>query len=378
MQRISMNAPKQWRKWVEKQGLLYHDLDPDQQLSFWCPDAYYQFQEAELTVIHDHLASFYQEMLAAAELVIEDKRYREAYGFSPLMWEWIEHSWHRDDRSIYGRFDLVYDGVDPESCGVYELNAQTPVMLYESVIQAQWVQEFVRIDAQWNELHEALVSAWSYLARQGLAEVHFICDLSEIEDAVTTYYLQETAQAGGIETFDKVIALEDALLDFGKLVDPDNLPIEAAFILHPWEVALEQVKGDTEYLAAAKQVRWFEPVWRMVLSSKVIFHVMTEQGSQHPYLLPTYLQPPKEPYVKKPSLGRGGSSISYSQGPQARIHAYDHYVYQAFQPLPNLQGCFPQLGVWLVGDDLVGLCVREADDLTITETSRFVPHVIAD
>jgi glutathionylspermidine synthase len=378
MNRISMNAPHNWRKWVEKQGLLYHDIDSDKQLSFWCPDAYYQFQGPELEVIHDQLASFYQEMMTAATLVIEQKQFREDFGFSPLLWEWIEHSWERDDLSIYGRFDLVYDGVDPHSCGVYELNAQTATTLYESVIQADWVKAFVRIEDQWNDLHQALTSAWGYVARKGVGEVHFICDLNEIEDAVTTFYLQETAQAGGIETFDKVIGLEEVLLDYGKMVDPDNVPIRAAFMLHPWEVALEQIKGDAEYLAAAKELRWFEPPWRMVLSSKVIFHVMTQTGCQHPYLLPTYLTPPSIPHVKKPSLGRGGSSVSYSEGTQASIHAYDHYVYQAYRPLPNLGGYFPQLGVWQVGEDLVGLSVREADDLTITEESRFVPHVIGE
>ena len=58
--------------------------------------------------------------------------------------------------SIYGRFDLRYDGAGPAK--LLEYNADTPTTLLEaSILQWNWLKDTHEGDDQWNSLHEKLV-----------------------------------------------------------------------------------------------------------------------------------------------------------------------------------------------------------------------------
>ena len=70
-----------------------------------------------------------------------------------------------DPVSVYGRFDLRYDGEGPAQ--LYEYNADTPTGLIESsVAQWYWLQDLHPERDQWNSLHERLVAAWRRNARR--------------------------------------------------------------------------------------------------------------------------------------------------------------------------------------------------------------------
>ncbi|TXM98711.1 glutathionylspermidine synthase family protein, partial [Methylobacterium sp. WL122] len=44
--------------------------------------------------------------------------------------------------------------------------------------------------------------------------------------------------------------------------------------------------------------------------------------------------------------------------------------------LPCFDGRHALVGAWIVGDDCVGLCLRESDGPITTNAALFVPHVI--
>src|SRR4029079_7562501 len=81
------------------------------------------------------------------------------FGIPPAFHDWVRRSWHVDEHSIYGRFDLGLpaDGVPR----LLEYNADTPTALLEaSVIQWFWLQD-TRPDAdQFNSIHERLIARW--------------------------------------------------------------------------------------------------------------------------------------------------------------------------------------------------------------------------
>ena len=75
----------------------------------------------------------------------------------------IEQAWEREPPSIYGRFDLAYDGVNPPN--MLEYNANTPTSLIEAaVIQWYWLQDVYGKKAdQFNSIHEKLIVQWKQI-----------------------------------------------------------------------------------------------------------------------------------------------------------------------------------------------------------------------
>jgi len=69
-----------------------------------------------------------------------------------------------------------------------------------------------------------------------------------------------------------------------------------------------------------------------------------------------------------------GSVITETNGE----YGSEGYVYQKFCPLPNFEGNFPLVGSWVVGQESVGIGIRESQNLITDNLSKFVPHLIVD
>jgi glutathionylspermidine synthase len=52
------------------------------------------------------------------------------------------------------------------------------------------------------------------------------------------------------------------------------------------------------------------------------------------------------------------------------------FVFQEFRALPEFDGEHAVLGAWVVGDESVGLGIRETTGLITDDSSSFVPHRI--
>jgi len=73
----------------------------------------------------------------------------------------IEQSWQRQDKNLYGRFDLAWNGTGAPK--LLEYNADTPTALYEaSVVQWEWLDSFCNHCDQFNGIHETLIEAWKH------------------------------------------------------------------------------------------------------------------------------------------------------------------------------------------------------------------------
>ena len=52
------------------------------------------------------------------------------------------------------------------------------------------------------------------------------------------------------------------------------------------------------------------------------------------------------------------------------------YVYQSLATIPNMDGLYPVIGSWIIGQESAGMGIRESKRIITDNMSQFVPHVI--
>lgn len=374
MRRISCNPRPDWQKKVESAGLTWHSLAEP----YWNESAYYEFSPAEVDTLEAATNELEKMTLAAAQHVIDNRLYSRM-GIPEQAIPLIESSWEAEPPSLYGRFDLSYDGKHPPK--LLEYNADTPTSLLEAaVIQWYWLEEVFPKRDQFNSIHERLVALWKELTPYlPGARVDF-CSLDDAEDGMTVTYLQDTAQQAGLAT--SIFPVQEIGWNGSAFVGPDDEQLSAVFKLYPWEWMVREEFG--QHIAKASTI-WIEPAWKMLLSNKGILPVLWELYPRHPYLLEAHFDSPglMMSWVKKPLLGREGANITLHQ-PGNEIQTDGEYgeegfIYQELAPPAVFDGMQAVLGSWVVGHEegnaAAGMGIRESDSPIITNTSRFVPHL---
>lgn len=385
MRRVPNSPRDRHREIVAEQGLVYNDtpLPDGGNRAFWDESACYSFTMAEITELEAAVATLQSLCLDTVDFIIAQRRFKE-FAIPQFAWPAIAASWEHDSPSIYGRFDLRYDGAGPAK--LLEYNGDTPTALLEAaVIQWKWLEETQPGYDQWNSLHERLVEAWRrHAPRIHAGRVHFCFSSSEEsgEDLMTVTYLRETARQAGLSTATlgvEEIGFDESLRCF---VAPDGEPLTTVFKLYPWEWIFTDEFGP-HTVALDGGTTWIEPVWKCLVANKAFLALLWERYPDHPNLLPCYNGSPRElsSYAKKPLLGREGANVTLvtPTGDVSRPGPYgdEGFVYQAYAPLPDFGNRFPVLGAWVVDGEPAGLGIREADSLITDNFSAFVPHRIS-
>ncbi|GLV73161.1 glutathionylspermidine synthase family protein [Streptomyces hygroscopicus] len=393
MKRHTIDPRPDWQSTVEEQGVIYPlTRYPDGSLRpYWDESAYYAFSLPEAEALEEVVEELHRMSLAAAAHIVETGRFADLGIDDPRLARLVAESWHRRDEqpSVYGRFDLRYDGTGPAK--LLEYNADTPTSLVEAA-SAQWFwmeDRFPGAD-QWNSLHERLVAAWRTQAAllppgTPLYFAHSAGD--ELgEDLMTVAYLRETADQAGLST--EAISMEDIGWErlSGRFVDKRFRFIRSCFKLYPWEWLVSDRFGphvlDTlDNGGGTGSTLWIEPAWKMLLSNKALLAVLWELFPGHPHLLPAYLDGPRElarttGYVAKPLLGREGAGVTVHPPGEEPVLRDEPCCYQELAPLPDFDGNRVVLGTWVVEGEAAGLGIRESAGLVTDEYARFVPHVI--
>ena len=378
--RREANPPRpDWERRVEEVGLRHHTAGG---VPYWNEEAHYVFSMAEVRRIEDATRELHALCLEAAEAVIEGKRYAEL-AIPPLAVPLIEASWEADAPSLYGRFDLSYDGRGEPK--MLEYNADTPTSLVEAAVaQWYWLEDRIPGADQFNRIHEALVETWAELRPYLFSgRVHF-ASLPDAEDEATVEYLRDCAQQAGLETVQ--LPVEEIGWDprAREFVDAEGLPIRCVFKLYPWEWMMHEEFGQNLGRVRAP-VQWMEPAWKMILSNKGILPILWERNPGHPNLLPAYrddlLFTPADAYVVKPLLSREGANVRivspwHTQAETGGDYGEEGFVFQEYAPLPAFDGWQPVIGSWIVGQEPAGMGIRESGGPITDNLSRFVPHRI--
>jgi glutathionylspermidine synthase len=311
--------------------------------------------------------------IEAAEAVIENAWWSRL-GIPDAAIPSILQSWERDDFSLYGRFDLSFDGCGPPK--LLEYNADTPTALVEAaVVQWFWLKQLHPEADQFNSIHERLIEAWRRWAGTTL---HFSSIKDHPEDEQTVLYLRDTCEQAGVKT--RSVGIGDIGWDGhgNRFVDLENQRIEHCFKLYPWEWLWQE-----EFAAhlAADSVRFIEPTWKMLLSNKGLLPILWELFPGHPNLLPSYERaaPLGGHYIRKPKLSREGNNVAWVEAGVVLEetdggYGQEGHVYQALARLADFEGHRPVFGVWVVDHEAAGLGIREDTRRITGNLSRFVPH----
>ncbi|MGW1063262.1 glutathionylspermidine synthase family protein [Streptomyces aureus] len=393
MERRTIDPRPGWQQTVESQGLIYPlTRHPDDSLRpYWDESAYYAFSLPEVEALEEVVEELHAMCLAAAGHIVERNRFADLGLHDPRVVAAVSEAWHRRAElpSVYGRFDLRYDGTGPAK--LLEYNADTPTSLVEAASpQWFWMEDRFPGADQWNSLHERLVAAWK---RQGAllppgSPLYFAHSAEDElgEDLMTVAYLKETAEQAGLDT--DWISMEEIGWDplSGRFVDNRLAFIRSCFKLYPWEwLTTDAFAGhvlDTlDNGGGTGTTLWIEPAWKMLLSNKALLAVLWELYPDHPNLLPAHLDGPRElartkGYVAKPLLGREGAGVTIHEPGAAPVVREEACCYQELAPLPSFDGNRVVLGAWVVEDEPAGLGIRESSGLVTDEYARFLPHVI--
>jgi glutathionylspermidine synthase len=372
MRRISATPRPDWQRLVESKGMHFHTFDDG---PYWNEAAFYYFTSAEIDQLEASTYALDQMALQAVQHVI-DQKYFGLFHIPPAFVDYVIRSWEEDEHSIYGRFDLAYDGLNPPK--LLEYNADTPTALLEAaVIQWFWLKDTHPEADQFNTIHERLLEIWQILRKELEGEIFFTSLRGNVEDYMTVNYLRDVAIQAGFDT--AYIAVEDIGQSprLRTYVDLHEQPLRTVFKLYPWEWMLRDQFGRNLPFAGT---RWFEPPWKMLLSNKAILPVLWELFPNSPYLLRTEFEPLDSSYVRKPLTGREGANIAVVENGQTVLETEGPYgelpcVYQQWNPLPEFDGRFPVIGSWLVNGYACGIGIREDADRITQNTSQFVPHL---
>lgn len=365
-------ARPDWRDRVEQLGFGFHTIDDR---PYWDESACYAFTAGQIDTLEIAADTLHDLCIRAAGHVIERGLYARL-GIPEEDAPLIEASWERDDFSLYGRFDLVWDGVGAPK--MLEYNADTPTALMEAaVVQWHWLRDCFPEGDQFNSIHERLIAAWGKLESRS---VHFASVAGHPEDEGTVLYLCDTAVQAG------KAAVRMHMGDIGwnerrrAFTDLEEREIRTLFKLYPWEWLARESFGANVGRAAT---RWIEPPWKALLSNKGLLPILWELFPDHPNLLPAYESPEKlgGRYARKPKLGREGANVTLVRDGAPLAETWGEYgaegfVYQALNELPGFDGNRPVLGVWVVDHKACGLGIREDRSLITGDLSRFVPHRI--
>jgi glutathionylspermidine synthase len=373
MIRESLTPRPGWQKQFEELGFSYHSIDG----LYWDERYAYRFTAAQIDTLEQASIDLHQMCLRAVEHVVS-KGQIERFAIPETFWSHVETSWREKEFSLYGRFDLSWNGTGAPK--MLEYNADTPTGLVESsVAQWYWLQDVFPQADQFNSLHEKLIEQWKKFPEKGV--LHFACAGANEEDVGNLSYLRDTAIQAGFTT--KQCSMDELGWDDAnrELVDGSDVKIENLFKLYPWEwLCREQFSSHL----LARPAKIIEPAWKMILSNKAILPVLWELFPKHPNLLPAFADSWRISgnYVKKPLYSREGENISVYADGQV-IHTVGEYgeegfIYQAYAPQPKFDDgitpAYTSIGAWMVGDEAAGIGLREDETLITKNTSRFVPH----
>jgi glutathionylspermidine synthase len=363
-------APRaDWQAKCEQVGFDFHTTIDH--YPYWNEAACYVFTSQEVDVLEAATNELHRLCLEAIDHVIRHDQYGSVgvpVGFEEL----VAQSWKAREPSLYGRFDLAFDGGVPK---LLEYNADTPTSLLEAaVVQWYWLKDTHPRADQFNSLHERLIVRWQEVSPAGEC-FHFACDTDSYEDVGTVRYLMDTACQAGCTA--ALISMKDIGLKAGTpmFVDRQLNPIRRCFKLYPWEWMFADTFGSQ---LTSHTTRFVEPAWKALISNKGLLALLWKLNPGHANLLPAYSEAGKITgnYVEKPVHSREGANIEIKGTICARTGGTyaGPVIFQQYAPLFRSHGKSAVIGSWIVGDRAAGIGVREDDSLITGNTSRFVPH----
>ncbi len=383
MERLAIAPREGWQAKAEAVGFGFHEMYGE---PYWLDDVHYRFTLDEIEAeVEAPTQALHDLCLALVSEVVRSEALLARLAIPAGQFDTVRRSFEAGEPSLYGRFDLAYDGRGPAK--LLEYNADTPTGIFEAAFfQYNWLTDQTALgrlprDAdQFNLIQERLVESFARFPADRL--FHFAAVTASDEDRGTAAYLMDCAVQAGHSTalIDMGAIGVDAL---GRFADPQNRVIDRCFKLYPWEDMMREPFAP--YLPAS-DTQWVEPAWKAILSNKGILPLLWERHPGHPNLLPAFFEDDTRSgalarAVRKPLHSREGENIAIREAGLATEETGGDYgtgpaIVQELTRLFEADGQFAVLGTWVVGDQACGLGMREDRSRITRNLSRFVPHAI--
>lgn len=377
------NPDPNYQERLEQESNFHFHTENGKQ--YWVDDRYFEFDREFGDKMYDATKEVWDMCLKAVQHVMDNKLYSK-FHIPAYMIPHIENSWNNETPSVYGRFDFGLDQITG-NLKMLEFNADTPTSLFEcGVVQWQWKEHYFKSLStydQFTSIHDALIEHFKYLKEYFNGEtLHFTSVRDSIEDLTNVEYLRDCALQAGVNT--KFLYIDELGWDETNkvFVDLEDEVITDIFKLYPWEWMVNEKFGKN-VVRDQSNTNWIEPSWKMILSNKAILPILWELFPNNEYLLESYFEGPKEmkDYVVKPLLSREGANVTIYRNGEKTEESVGEYgeegmIYQQFVDLPHFDEGYIILGSWMVGEESVGMTVRESDGRITDNISRFVPHVL--
>lgn len=395
MHRIPLDERPDWKIRAKDLGFHFHTMHGE---PYWDETSAYRFTLAQVEGdIEDPSARLHAMCLEAVAEITGSEELMTRLGIPAPHRDLVARSWLASDPHLYGRLDLAYDGTGPAR--LLEYNADTPTSLYEAAsFQWTWLEEQIAAGRlpegadQFNAIHEAMVARFAAILPAG-SDLHFTSAEGVEEDFATVEYMAWAAKEAGLIAH--YVPLEQiGLADTGQFADSEDRIIGTLFKLYPWEDLLRDPFADH---IATSHCHFIEPPWKALVSNKGILPVLWRLFEGHPNLLPAFFEDEiaaggplveraraalDRGAVTKPIFSREGASVriaeSGTETEASTNRAYDDHpkIVQAYAALPVFDGQRPVVGAWIIGEDCVGMGIREDASRITQDLSRFKPHYI--
>lgn len=292
----------------------------------------------------------------------------------------IAENWNLDVPGLIARLDFAFDGVgDPK---LIDYNADTLGNLFETaILQARWADQRFPGVSQFNSIHNALVNRWKALliGRRDANVLHVTANGAVPDEVLTAGYIGQCAtDANYAVTF---INTEDLGTFEGNFYDMQDQIITQVYKAYPWD----RFQHDTTFpLVDYAKCWWYEPLWKMLLQCNGLLTMAWDTFTEHPNLLPTFSTPgTRGTFVKKPTWSKNSTNVEIvidnnivARGAHDDKYLHDGYIFQGLGETANLDGHRPFFSIYVVGDDICGLGIRETTGLMTDRNSPFIPHLL--
>jgi glutathionylspermidine synthase len=194
MNRYTLNPRRGWGSIVEAQGFSFHTRETG---PYWDESAAYSFSEKDVSILERATEELQQLCLKAAQFILDQELFDELR-IPEIARPLIRDSWERETPSVYGRFDLAYNGKSEPK--LLEYNAQTPTSLLEAAaIQWLWKEDVRSRNDQFNSIEPKLQAQWKECRPYIKGQLYF-SSLDNAEDRATVDYLASLAESVGFRT----------------------------------------------------------------------------------------------------------------------------------------------------------------------------------
>lgn len=387
MHRIGCNERRDWRAKARREGFVFHTPAG---VPYWREDAYYALTLRQIERdIEEPTAEIEAMVLDIVPELLGDELYLTRLGYHRDLWDWIAESWRRREPSIYGRYDLAYDGSGPAK--LLEAQVDTPTSLYEAAVwQWGWLADMIATAAlpaeadQYNSLHDKVVAGFRSALDKGLGpHLHLVHVAGHVEDISTAAYVEDCAKQAGFST--TIMPIEDIGWQPNQgFVDMQDKVLETVWKLHPIEMMARTAYGP---MLPHADTRWIEPPWKAVLSTKALLPALWAKHAGHPNLLAAFHDDDPRAaslggeYVRKPLFGREGANVEVVS--QGRVlakaggrHGDEPLIRQSRADLFRSAAGHAVIGSWVADGEPAGIGIRESRGPITGDDACFVPHAI--